>query len=321
MIFKKRRSEMLQSTLRTSFCLLALTASTLLARAQTTAQTSGAPGPGVVASNSAGNEAEHLPALLKRLSVEISKLRLNLAQQQLEDQAAQLERELQQAQAEQRQLQERERAFNQDIARLDQQLSQPTLATEERAGLEAIKAELAAAGLERLRAELQRIAQREAELKAHLEQAEQRWQELAEQARELKVEDGKGRGGNESENLPAWLKRLAMESGKLRSELQQRRLENQAGKVAQLERELQQAQIEQRQLQEQEQAFNWEIAELGNLAGRSTPAEGHAEAAKADLFRDELERLRVEQQRLAQREAELVKRLEREQQRSRELME
>lgn len=129
--------------------------------------------------------------------------------------------------------------------------------------------------------------------------------------------------GNEAENLPALLKELSVEIRKLRVELHKLQLDNHEEKIAQLERELQQVQTDQRQLQEQEQAFNQEIAELDRRSGQSTPAEGQVglEAAKAELLRNEVERSRAEQQKIAQREAELTKLLGREQRRWQELVE
>jgi hypothetical protein len=119
------------------------------------------------------------------------------------------------------------------------------------------------------------------------------------------------------------LKQLSVEIRKLRVDLHKLQLDAQEGKIAQLGRELEQAQSDQRQLQEQEQAFNQEIADLDKRASQPTPAEGQvgAEAAKAGLLRNELERLRTEQQKIAQREAELAKLLGREQQRWQELIE
>jgi Skp family chaperone for outer membrane proteins len=128
--------------------------------------------------------------------------------------------------------------------------------------------------------------------------------------------------GNQAQDLPAWLQQLSLEVRKLRLELHQLQLELQQEKIAQLERELQQAQAEGRRLEERESELNRDLAELDQHLNQTTltaEERKELEANKAELTGGQMEALRTRQHTLAQQEAELSARLEREQRRWQEL--
>jgi len=171
----------------TVICFLILPATAGLAFAQSAAPSSGGLAPG-----SLNHQAGDLTALVKHLSTEVRALRLELCKLQLEfrqGKVAQLERELRQAQSDGRQMEVQERALRQDVAAIDQQLNDSTLAAEERKELEANKAEMLSGGLETLRAEQRTTAQRESELSKQLEQEQQRLQELLGKLKKLSFSD------------------------------------------------------------------------------------------------------------------------------------
>lgn len=128
---------------------------------------------------------------------------------------------------------------------------------------------------------------------------------------------------NEIRNLAAMLKQLYLEMGKLKSELYELQLDNQQLKIAQLERELQQVQADKLQLVIEESDLNQEIADLETALSEPTlEAEERMkmETAKS-LEGSRLGEAQTEQQRLAQREVDLKRRLEQEQRRLQKLFE
>jgi cell division protein FtsB len=113
-------------------------------------------------------------------------------------------------------------------------------------------------------------------------------------------------------NPATLLQQLAREVSRLKFDLQKLQLEIQYGKVAQLERELQQAQASRKALEAEEAALLQGIAQLDQQLSQPAlaPAERRElEVSRAELGLSELERVRTEQQTLAQREEELGKRL------------
>ncbi len=110
------------------------------------------------------------------------------------------------------------------------------------------------------------------------------------------------------------LAQLTVEVRKLRLDLLEQRLENQELKIAQLKRELEQVRVEQQEVQEKEQGLRQGIADLEKQLTESTLSatdREQLEAAKAGLVGNTLPRVRTEQQRIAEREAEVRERLER----------
>jgi len=128
---------------------------------------------------------------------------------------------------------------------------------------------------------------------------------------------------NEGLNQPAPLQQLSLEVKTLRLELHKLQVELQQVKVAQLERELQQAQADARRLATQGNALNQEVAAFDHHLSQlelTADERKEVEANKAELLGGSLETLRAEQRAAAQREAEVSKQLEREQQRLEELL-
>jgi chromosome segregation ATPase len=124
--------------------------------------------------------------------------------------------------------------------------------------------------------------------------------------------------------LTALLNQLAHEVKTLKLEVCKLQLELQREKIAQLEGELQQAQIDKERMGEREGELKQEIAAVEQHLGQATlPAEERTEleAAKAALLAHGPAKLQAEQQRIAEQEAEVLKRLEQEQQRWQELVE
>jgi hypothetical protein len=122
----------------------------------------------------------------------------------------------------------------------------------------------------------------------------------------------------------ALLRQLMQEVKALKLEVYKLQLELQRGKIAQLEGELQQARSDQERLGGRESEFKQEIAEMEQQLGQETlTAEERMEleAAKASLLARRPAWLQVEQQRIAEQEAEVLKRLEQERQRWQELVE
>lgn len=137
------------------------------------------------------NEIRNLAAILKQLSLEMSKLKSELYKLQLDNlqlKIAQLERELQQVQADKLQLVIEESDLNQEIADLETVLNEPTLEAEERMKLETARASLEGSKWGEVHTEQQALAQREAELRRQLEQQQRRLQKLFEKVGNLKVE-------------------------------------------------------------------------------------------------------------------------------------
>jgi DNA repair exonuclease SbcCD ATPase subunit len=169
------------------FCLLALIATAQFGQSQTPIPGKNIGGSSYSAPNQPNNEPETQATLLQRLAAEVRKLRSELLEQRLESQELRitlLKNELEQARATQQQLEEQERTISQEVAEVEKQLGQASLMVADREQLEATKAELVG-GLERLRVEQQKLAERKTQLLELLERAEQRRQELLEQARKF----------------------------------------------------------------------------------------------------------------------------------------
>jgi cell division protein FtsB len=189
-----KRSTLVPCTL----CLLTWVTSAGLAHAQVATPGSGSRGLSPLSPDPLSNA--NPAALLKQLAGEVSELKFELQKLQLEIQygkVAQLERDLQQVQASRKALETEEAALLQGIAQLDQQLSHPALAPEERRELEVSRAELGVSEVERVKNEQQTLAHREEELAKRLETARQRWQELFKRAKQLKSDVVEPRAGLE----------------------------------------------------------------------------------------------------------------------------
>jgi len=128
---------------------------------------------------------------------------------------------------------------------------------------------------------------------------------------------------NESENVTALRRQFESELRKLRLELLQQGLEFQQWKIKQLERDAQQAALEQQRLLHEENSLQQELAELSRQLDDS-PNAGSAqtselEAMKTELNDQELPRLRARRPAIDQRVSELNDELRREEIRLRDL--
>jgi hypothetical protein len=134
--------------------------------------------------------------------------------------------------------------------------------------------------------------------------------------------EASGSAGPNSEGGIVWLKQILLELKTLRLEVLQQRLEHQEMKVALLERELQQTQLEQQRLGTFENSLYLEIAEVDKDLAQSTSNDERAELenTKAELTGDRMNRLRGRRQVSGQRESELTERLKRERLQLQELL-
>ena len=125
------------------------------------------------------------------------------------------------------------------------------------------------------------------------------------------------------QELTTMLQQLAAEVRALKAEVQRLQLELQHEKLARLQRELQQAQTEGGRLAALRSELDFELAEVDkqlNQPALTAEERQQLETVKAELAASRLAQLHTEQQALAQREAELNRRLEQEQQRLQELL-
>jgi chromosome segregation ATPase len=116
---------------------------------------------------------EQFAVELARLKQEVTELRLELQQAKV----GKLEKELQQLQTDRRRLETRRAELQQEIATIDQHLGLP-LEADERSELESRKTVLTEKAPEKLRVEEQRLTRQELELSGHLQQGQDRLQEL-----------------------------------------------------------------------------------------------------------------------------------------------
>lgn len=125
----------------------------------------------------------------------------------------------------------------------------------------------------------------------------------------------------DSESATIDLKQVLLELKALRLEVLQERVEHQETKIALLERELQQTQVEQQRLGTYENSLYLEIAEVDKDLAQSTSVEGRTELenTRIELTGNRMNRLRGKRQASTQREAELTERLRQEQQQLQEL--
>lgn len=110
----------------------------------------------------------------------------------------------------------------------------------------------------------------------------------------------------------AWLRFIGLEVRQLRVELFEHRLENEAEKITVLERDLAAARSERVALQAEESVHRQQVANLdAQLAEASVEPEARAqmEASKAELAGSATEKLRIAQNTLAAREAEIAERI------------
>jgi hypothetical protein len=128
---------------------------------------------------------------------------------------------------------------------------------------------------------------------------------------------------NESENITALRRQFESELRKLRLELLQQSLEFQQWKIKQLERDAQQAALEQQRLLHEENSLQQALAELlqqlSNLPTAGSGQTGELEAMKVELNDRELPRLRAMRPAIDQRVSELTDALRREEIRQRDL--
>ena len=109
---------------------------------------------------------------------------------------------------------------------------------------------------------------------------------------------------------------LVAEIRQLRLELLRQKLEFQAWKTREIERELQQAQAEQQQLEEEERRLQEEWAAL-SLA---TEGQAEVETLKTEISGERLQRLRARQQPVSDRVAELNAKFQQEETRLKQFM-
>jgi len=110
--------------------------------------------------------------------------------------------------------------------------------------------------------------------------------------------------------------KLVAEIRQLRLELLRQKLEFQAWKTREIERELQQAQAEQQQLEEEERRLQEEWAAL-SLA---TEGQAEVETLKTEISGERLQRLRARQQPVSDRVAELNAKFQQEETRLKQFM-
>jgi hypothetical protein len=142
-----------------------------------------------VTSDSLRSAADVLVMRLEQLTLEIKQLRLELLEQRLDNMAttiSSMERDLRQVHTARQSLADKELAVNREIAALDQQLREPTLAPDERAELENARASLADSA--QTKSERASLAQSETELTERLHQVQQQRQKLFEKVKQLTTE-------------------------------------------------------------------------------------------------------------------------------------
>jgi hypothetical protein len=128
----------------------------------------------------------------------------------------------------------------------------------------------------------------------------------------------------ELKGLTGMVSQISLELRKLKFEVQKLQLENQRIKILPLERELQELQSTRKQFEQEESTLSREITQRETQPGLSALASEERagqEASQAEMARNALDRLQRDQQVLAQKEAELSRRLALEQQRWQEMFE